>query len=110
MRGIFAEWMVAELLGLQPDPRGSWNEYDLVLPSGLTIEVKASASGRIRVEMYARRRDSENGSLLSPRRTAPRDLEFAVFAGECGVLPPATDGRGIRRIGMAALLSPENQQ
>jgi len=43
VRGVFAEWMVAQLLGLQPDPRGSWDDYDLMLPTGVTIEVKASA-------------------------------------------------------------------
>jgi hypothetical protein len=43
VRGVFAEWMVAQLLGLQPGPRGSREEYDLMLPTGLTIEVKASA-------------------------------------------------------------------
>lgn len=43
VRGVFAEWMVAQLLGLQPEPRGSWDDYDIQLPDGRTIEVKASA-------------------------------------------------------------------
>lgn len=43
VRGVFAEWMVAQLLGLQPKPRGSWDEYDILLEDGRTIEVKARA-------------------------------------------------------------------
>ena len=35
--------MVAQILGLTPNPRGSWDDYDLQLPDGRTIEVKASA-------------------------------------------------------------------
>lgn len=43
LRGVFAEWMVAQLLGVAPPPRGSWDEYDLRLPDGRTVEVKAGA-------------------------------------------------------------------
>ncbi len=43
VRGIFAEWMVAQILGLKPNPRGSWDDYDILLPDGRTVEVKASA-------------------------------------------------------------------
>ena len=37
VRGVFAEWMVAQILGLTPNPRGSWDDYDLQLPDGRTI-------------------------------------------------------------------------
>lgn len=43
IRGIFAEWMVARLLGILQPPRDSWKEWDLITPGGVTIEVKASA-------------------------------------------------------------------
>lgn len=43
VRGVFAEWMVAQILGLEPNPRGSWDNYDLQLRDGRTVEVKASA-------------------------------------------------------------------
>ena len=43
VRGVFAEWLVARLLDIEPAPRGSWEDYDLRLPDGRTIEVKASA-------------------------------------------------------------------
>ncbi len=45
VRGVFAEWMVAQILGLDPAPRDSWAEFDLQLPApdNRKIEVKASA-------------------------------------------------------------------
>jgi hypothetical protein len=43
IRGVFAEWMVACLLGIPHPPRQSWAEVDLVASNGLRIEVKASA-------------------------------------------------------------------
>lgn len=43
LRGVFAEWMVAQLLGLAPPPRDSWDDHDLLLPDGRKIEVKAGA-------------------------------------------------------------------
>jgi hypothetical protein len=42
-RGVFGEWMVAKLLGIDPLPRDSWAAYDLVTPSGVRIEVKTTA-------------------------------------------------------------------
>ncbi|MHB0998540.1 MAG: hypothetical protein ACYC27_04775 [Armatimonadota bacterium] len=43
IRGIFAEWMVAKLLGLDVPIRDSWAECDLITPDGIKIEVKTSA-------------------------------------------------------------------
>jgi hypothetical protein len=46
LRGVLAEWIVANLLGLAPiDPpvRDPWGECDLRTPEGVTLEVKASA-------------------------------------------------------------------
>jgi hypothetical protein len=43
VRGIFAEWVVAQILGLQIEHRQSWDNSDLVLPDGRTVEVKCSA-------------------------------------------------------------------
>jgi hypothetical protein len=43
VRGIFAEWLVAKLLGIPLTIRDSWVEWDLVTPGGVKIEVKASA-------------------------------------------------------------------
>ena len=43
LRGVFAEWLVAKLLGLAPPTRDSWGDWDLQTPDGVKIEVKASA-------------------------------------------------------------------
>jgi len=43
-RGIFAEWMVAKLLGVVfTTTRQPWDAYDLTTPEGIHVEVKASA-------------------------------------------------------------------
>ena len=43
IRGVFGEWMVARLLGIDSPPRDSWAPCDLVTPSGMRIEVKTTA-------------------------------------------------------------------
>ena len=42
-RGVFAEWLVAQLLGIPLNVRETWGEYDLITVDGVKIEVKASA-------------------------------------------------------------------
>jgi hypothetical protein len=43
LRGVLAEFLVAQALGLDlAMPRDEWGSYDLVLPDGRKIEVKAS--------------------------------------------------------------------
>lgn len=44
LRGVFAEWLVAQLLGIPLEGgRDSWGAWDLETPDGVTIEVKSSA-------------------------------------------------------------------
>src|SRR5690242_8346990 len=43
VRGIFAEWLVARLLGIPLITRQSWAGWDLQTPDGVKIEVKTSA-------------------------------------------------------------------
>jgi hypothetical protein len=44
VRGVFAEWLVAKLLGIElPDTRDPWAAHDLEWRDGLTIEVKCCA-------------------------------------------------------------------
>jgi hypothetical protein len=44
IRGVFAEWLVATLLGLDLTvARDPWDSHDLTTPSGLKIEVKCCA-------------------------------------------------------------------
>jgi hypothetical protein len=43
-RGVFAEWMVAKLLGIeQLESRLAWQPWDIETPNGVRIEVKAAA-------------------------------------------------------------------
>jgi hypothetical protein len=43
LKGIFAEWMVSKLLNCPSPRRVSWADSDIILPSGIHIEVKSSA-------------------------------------------------------------------
>jgi hypothetical protein len=44
VRGVFSEWLVARILGMKLDRcRQSWDAYDLITPSGMTLEVKSAA-------------------------------------------------------------------
>lgn len=43
LRGVFAEWMVAKLIGADTTGRDPWDDCDLVTRGGLRIEVKAAA-------------------------------------------------------------------
>ena len=42
-RGVLAEFLVANALGLTEEPRVEWGSYDLEMPDGTKIEVKSSA-------------------------------------------------------------------
>ena len=44
VRGVLAEYIVAMALGCEEGTRlGAWNEFDLVGPDGIRVEVKSSA-------------------------------------------------------------------
>lgn len=43
IRGIMAEFIVAQTLGIADNIRSPWDAYDLLLPNGIKIEVKSSA-------------------------------------------------------------------
>lgn len=42
-RGILAEFIVAQSLGIAGSIRSPWDAYDLLLPNGIKVEVKSSA-------------------------------------------------------------------
>ena len=42
-RGILAEFLIATALGLHKKPRREWDEFDIRMASGTSIEVKSSA-------------------------------------------------------------------
>lgn len=43
LRGVLAEYLVAQALGIASDHRDPWQPYDLQSPGGLTLEVKSAA-------------------------------------------------------------------
>ncbi len=43
LRGIFAEWVVAKLLDIPLTIRNPWDEWDLITPCGVKLEIKTSA-------------------------------------------------------------------
>ena len=43
VKGWFAEWLVAKLLGIPTPRRVSWANSDLITPQGVRIEVKSSS-------------------------------------------------------------------
>jgi hypothetical protein len=43
VKGVFAEWMVRQLLRCPSDRRVSWADSDIILPSGISVELKSSA-------------------------------------------------------------------
>lgn len=44
VRGVFSEWLVARILGLELLPcRESWGAYDLITPTGTKLEIKSAA-------------------------------------------------------------------
>jgi hypothetical protein len=43
VRGVLAEYLVARAVAADRSPRVEWAAYDVLTPSGITVEVKASA-------------------------------------------------------------------
>ena len=43
LRGLVAEYLVAEALGGTAQPRVEWDSYDIKTPDGIKVEVKSSA-------------------------------------------------------------------
>ncbi|WP_306535059.1 hypothetical protein [Geobacter sp.] len=91
IKGIFAEWMVGLLLGLPlaRSRRVSWADSDIILPSGIRIEVKASAVWQ------SWKLVNEDGSAKPlPASTAvdPRRIRFGGLQARSAVTPvPVND-------------------
>lgn len=43
LRGVLAEFLVAEALGIKPPVRSTWDDFDLTTSDGVRIEVKSAA-------------------------------------------------------------------
>ncbi len=77
IKGIFAEWMVAGLLGqpLNAARRVSWADSDIILAGGTRIEVKASACWQ------SWKLVNEDGTRKPPPPIATLDPKRVRFAG-----------------------------
>lgn len=53
-RGILAEFIVAQALGIEIDVRNEWDDYDLTTKDGIKIEVKSSAY----IQTWAQEKDT----------------------------------------------------
>ncbi len=63
LRGIVAEFLVAQALGAVLEPRREWDSVDLRTPRGLTVEVKSSAY----VQSWRQDRPSQIRFSVAPR-------------------------------------------
>ena len=55
IRGIFAEWLVSQILHVPQKQRDTWDEWDLTTEEGVKIEIKTSAY----VQTWAQNRHSK---------------------------------------------------
>ena len=87
MRGVLAEYLVAQSLGLQINVRAEWDACDLRMPDGTRIEVKSAAY----LQSWSQRRHSaisfdigiKRGWDAETNTTAPiasRSADVYVFA------------------------------
>jgi hypothetical protein len=84
IKGIFAEWMVIKLLGLQRTRRISWADSDIILEDDTRIEVKATAvwqSWKL-LDEYGKRR------IVSPAILNPNQIRFCGLKARTAVLHP----------------------
>ena len=63
-RGVFAEYLLSVLLGIDDIPRNPWDAYDLRLPDGTTIEVKTMS----RLQAWAQKQLSKPMVVMAPTR------------------------------------------
>ena len=73
VRGIFSEWLVAQLLGIGRVSRATWAAYDLTTSGGIRLEVKSAAY----LQAWAQERHSQD----------------PVFSGLTGRIKQSAGGR-----------------
>jgi hypothetical protein len=87
VRGLYAEWLVARAVGAQAPHRVEWDNYDVMSPEGVKIEVKTGAfvqawstepSTRIVYSGLKAREWLESGGTYSPDTRVRADVY--VFA------------------------------
>ena len=76
LKGIYAEWLVHKLLGIESPRRISWANSDVVTPSRVRLEVKATSywqSWKV-IDQYGQ-------PYAEPRYTIPKDDSKIRFGG-----------------------------
>ncbi len=69
LRGVLAEWLVAKAVGAA-EPRPEWDEFDVLTPAGVHVEVKSSAY----LQAWPQRRLSEiKFSGLTSQKLGPEN-------------------------------------
>ncbi len=86
-RGILAEYIVAQALGVAEESRKEWTPYDLLTPEGIRVEVKSAAY----IQSWEQKRPSRIVFQIPPTRgwdeetgtystTVKRQADVYVFA------------------------------
>jgi len=89
IKGIYAEWLVHKLLGIQTSRRVSWANSDIITPGGTRIEVKSTAY------LQSWKLLDERGELeANPRHALKTDDKSIRFSGLMAGDSIATHGTG----------------
>lgn len=75
VRGLLAEYLVAQALGLAGDVRDPWQPYDLKTPRGLTLEVKSCSY----LQSWSQKKLSDIGFSIA--ETTAWSADTAKFVG-----------------------------
>jgi hypothetical protein len=76
VRGLLAEYLVAEALGLADSVRDPWRPYDLRTPRGLTLEIKSCAY----LQSWFQKKHSDLGFSIA--ETTAWSADTNAFVGE----------------------------
>lgn len=75
IRGLLAEYLVAQALGLAEDVRDPWQPYDLETPRGLTLEVKSCSY----LQSWFQKKHSDVGFSIA--ETTAWSADTSAFVG-----------------------------
>jgi hypothetical protein len=74
-RGVLAEFVVATAIGAPPAVRNPWQAFDLMTPTGITIEVKSSAF----VQSWQQHHVSKPVFAIAPSRSPAQVYVFCLL-------------------------------
>ena len=76
-RGMLAEFLVATAIGKHEAPRVEWESFDLLTPSGVTIEVKSAAT----IQSWKQKFPTPIQFAIGPRRGwDPKTVKYSEQA------------------------------